>query len=404
MESHSNAIAAGKRPGHLILIAMAAIGPIALNIFIPSMPGLQAALGTDQGPAQLTLTLFLLSLAVSQLIVGPISDRFGRRPVFLAGITLYIVASLGCAFATTIEQLILGRVIQAAGGCTGIVVARAIVRDLYDRDKAASLIGYITMAMALAPMIAPTIGGFLDEWAGWRSGFYLVGGLGLVVLALALAQLHETHHDRVTGQSVGRIARNSAALLLEPAFLGYALCSSFGSGMFFAFIAGAPFIVTKVFNLSPSVYGLYFILVSIGYILGNFLSGRFSQAAGANRMLLFGNAFALVGLALLITTTLLEIAGPLAIFGPMCVIAVSNGLSIPNATAAAVSVRPKIAGAGSGLTGFLQVGLGALATLAVARLHDGTSTPMVAVMVSCGLIAVLFLGLALWASRGRPSG
>lgn len=397
--SRNDEPAAPRAPGLFVLIAMSALGPVALNIFIPSMPGLQAAFATDYGTAQLTLTLYLASLAVSQLFVGSISDRFGRRPVLLAGTALFIVASLASAFATSIELLILGRVLQAAGGCAGIALSRAVIRDLYPRDKAASLIGYVTMAMVVAPMVSPAIGGLLDQIAGWRTGFFVVALLGIVVLALAFRQLHETHHQRDRNANVLRLARNSLVLLREPAFMGYALCSSFGSGIFFAFLAGAPFIVTEIMGGTPADYGFYFIIISIGYMGGNFVSGRYATRAGANALIASGSLVALTGLALLVATSVAEIASPLAIFAPMAVIAISNGLTIPSATAAAISVRPQIAGAAAGVTGFLQIGTGAVATLAVGLAHDGSRWPMVAVMVTSGLIALAFLGLAIWASR-----
>lgn len=391
------------RPSLFILIAMSAIGPIALNIFIPSMPGLQAEFATDYGTVQLTLTFYLASLAVSQLFLGPISDRFGRRPVFLGGMVVYVAASLACIFASSIEQLIIGRIFQAAGGCAGIVLARAIVRDVYERDQAASMIGYVTMAMVVAPMLAPAIGGVLDEWAGWQSGFYLVSLLGCCLLVLAWHQLPETNQTRAVSAGFVRLARNCGALMREPLFLGYALNSAFGSCVFFSFLAGAPFVMTDIMGRTPAEYGVYFIMVSIGYMFGNFLSGRFAQRAGVDRMVTTGTLLALGGLGVLIALTWADIQEPYAVFGPMALVAISNGLTIPSATAGAISVRPDITGSGAGLSGFFQIGLGALATLVVGALHDGTRLPMVTVMVASGVIAAGFLCLTLWASRRTRS-
>lgn len=374
---------------------MSAIGPIALNIFIPSMPGLSAALGTDYRTAQLSLTFFLISLAVSQLFVGPVSDRLGRRPVFLGGMVLFIAASVACAFATSIEQLIAGRILQAAGGCTGLVMARAIIRDLYDRDQSASLLGYMTMAMIVAPMIAPAIGGVLDGWAGWQAGFYLVAALGAVLLIVAQYKLHETNLNPTAPAGWFEFFRKSGELVKEPAFLGYALNSAFGSGVFFAFISGAPFVVTNLMGGTPRDYGLYFILVSFGYMFGNFLSGRYARRAGVNRMITVGSCFAMVGLFLLVINASVGTLTPLAIFGPMSVIAISNGLTIPSATAGAISVRPDIPGTGAGLTGFLQVGVGAISTFVVGFFHNGSHWPMVMVMVCSGFIALCFVVVAL---------
>lgn len=388
-----------QKPSLFLLIAMSAIGPIALNIFIPSMPGLQATFATDYATVQLTLTFYLASLALAQLFIGPISDRFGRRPVFLAGTVLYVMASIACIFAGSIEQLIAGRILQAAGGCAGIVLARAIVRDIYERDMAASMIGYVTMAMVVAPMLAPTVGGVLDQWAGWQSGFYLVSVLGLLLLMLAWNRLPETHHERAVSAGFARLTRNCATLMGQPLFLGYALNSAFGSCIFFAFLAGAPYITTNVMGRTAAEYGFYFILVSLGYMFGNFLSGRFAARAGVDRMVLSGTVVALVGLGLLVAFMALGPSEPYVIFAPMAVVAVSNGLNIPSATAGAISVRPEMTGAGAGLAGFLQLGSGAVATLVVGALHDGTRLPMVIVMVCSGLLAAACIGLIFRASR-----
>lgn len=391
------------RPSLFILIAMSAIGPIALNIFIPSMPGLQATFGADFATVQLTLTFYLAALAAAQLVLGPVSDRFGRRPVFIAGMVIYVIASLACAFATSIEQLIIGRIFQAAGGCAGIVLARAIIRDIYERDKAASMIGYVTMAMVVAPMLAPAIGGVLDQWAGWQSGFYLVTALGAAVLVLSLNRLPETNQTRAVSAGFTRLARNSLALMREPVFLGYAFNSAFGSAIFFSFLAGAPFIMTDIMGRSPAEYGIYFILVSLGYMFGNFLSGRYAQRAGVNRMLVAGTCIALLGLSVLVAFTVAEIGQPYAIFAPMMVVAMSNGLTIPSATAGAISVRPDITGSAAGLSGFFQIGLGAVATVLVGHLHDGTRIPMVAVMVASGICTGLCLLVILRSVRGEMS-
>ena len=389
------------RPSLFILIAMSAIGPIALNIFIPSMPGLQATFATDYATVQLTLTFYLAALAVAQLFIGPISDRFGRRPVFLCGTVVYVFASIACLFAGSIEQLIVGRIFQAAGGSAGIVLARAIVRDVYERDQAASMIGYVTMAMVVAPMLSPAIGGVLDQWAGWQSGFYLVTVLGVVLLAFAWTQLPETNHQRAVSAGFARLARNCTTLLGEPLFLGYAFNSAFGSCIFFSFLAGAPYVTTEVMGGTPAQYGFYFILVSFGYMFGNFLSGRFAQRAGVDRMVTSGTLIALGGLTVLVTFTVLDIQQPYAIFAPMGLVAISNGLNIPSATAGAISVRPEFTGAGAGLAGFFQLGLGASATLVVGALHDGTRLPMVITMVGSGLLATAFLGVIYVASKRR---
>ncbi len=399
MLSTESPAAIRRRPGLPVLIAMAAFGPAALNIFLPSMPGLQVAMGIDNATAQLTLTVYLAALAIGQLIVGPLSDRFGRRPVALAGIALFVVASFYCAVADTITELLIGRVFQAAGGSTGMALARAVVRDIHTRDRAASVIGYVTTAMVTVPMLAPVFGAYLDEIAGWRTGFYFITGLGIVAFAIVWTRLYETNLDRAPNMNLGTIAGNTRRLLAEPAFLGYALNSASGAGVFFAFLAGAPFVMAQSFNLPPSAFGFYFISVSIGYMFGNFCSGRFAERAGANRMIVVGTMLMLASLVLLVAMNMTSIAHPLVIFIPVFFVAISNGINTPSAVASAISIHPHIAGSAAGIVGFLQFGIGMLATWLVGIVYSDTRIAMVMVMVAAGLGALLAMMVALRASR-----
>ena len=387
------------RPSLGVLIAVTALGPMALNIFIPAMPGMVAVFGTDYGTIQLTLTLYLIGVAVAQLFMGPLSDRFGRRPVLLVGIGLFLLGSLAAALAETVGLLIAARVVQAVGGCAGLVLGRAIVRDTHSREESASMIGYITMAMVVAPMVAPLLGGYIDIWFGWRATFFTVLALGLVVLALAWRLLHETNHHRHAGTGPIEMLRGFGRLLRDTAFVGYAINISFTTAAFFAFLAGAPYIMIEIMDRPSNEYGLYFMLNALSYMTGNFLSGRLATRIGAERMILTGCLLALLGVALLTGLALGTQMIPLALFGPVMLLGLGNGLSLPSATAAAISVRPDLAGTASGLTGFLQMMVGALATLLVGKLQDETVFPMVAVMSSAAIIA--FLGYLL--ARAAPA-
>lgn len=382
------------RPSLGILIAVTALGPLALNIFIPAMPGMTAVFGVDYGTIQLTLTLYLVGLAVAQLFMGPLSDRFGRRPVLLGGIGLFLAGSLAAALAPSIEALIVARIVQAVGGCAGIVLGRAIVRDTHSREASASMIGYITMVMVVAPMLAPLIGGYLDSWFGWRATFIAVLAVGGTVLALAWVLLHETHHHRTLGQGPLAMLRGFGVLLREPAFVGYAANVSFTSAVFFAFLAGAPYIMVELLQRPSSEYGLYFMLNAFSYMAGNFASGRLATRIGPDRMILAGSALAIAGVALLTLLTLTVPLAPLIIFAPVMLVGIANGLSLPSATACAISLRPDLAGTASGLVGFLQMMIGSLATLVVGALQDDTALPMAWVMSSAAVIALLGYGLA----------
>ncbi len=374
------------RPGLAILIAVTAVGPMALNIFIPSMPGIQQVFETDYATVQLTLTLYLAATAIAQLLVGPLSDRFGRRPIVLGGMLLFTLASLGSLAATSIGALILARIVQAVGACTGMALSRAMVRDMHEQDAAASRMAYIMMAMVLAPMLAPALGGWLDVLFDWRASFVVLTLCGVLVTVWAWHSLHETHFQLRSLPGPAGLVGDYLRLLRLPLFISYAGTLAFSSGMFFSFLAGAPYIMVNLMERSPGEYGLYFIMISLGYMSGNFLSGRLSQRLGGLRMIATGCGLALVGAGLLVTLS--DSMHPLALFGPMVLVTFSNGLTMPNATAGAVGVQPGMFGAASGLAGFLQISTGALATLVVGILQDGYARAMSLLILCSGLIAL----------------
>ncbi len=377
-----------RRPSLAILVALSAIGPMALNMFVPSMPGLQTTFGVSYATAQLTLTVYLIGTAVCQLFYGPLSDRYGRRPVLLAGQALFVIASLVAALAPTIEVLIAARAAQAVGGAAGIVLSRAIVRDMYGREKSASVLGYITMAWVLAPMLAPSLGGLLDGLGGWAASFYVLSGLGALVWLAALAKLHETHHDRRRAPILSGLIGGYRVLLRVPRFNAYTLTMSFSSGVFFSFLAGAPYITVVVLERTPLDYGLWFILVSCGYMAGNGLSGRFSERIGIDRMVGLGNYCAFTGCAISLVAFLAGAHTPLSLFLPMMLVALGNGLTMPNGIAGAMSINPRVAGTAAGLAGFMQMGLGAAMSQSVGLLQDATPWAALYVMLASAALAI----------------
>ncbi|HEY5216982.1 MAG TPA: multidrug effflux MFS transporter, partial [Pseudolabrys sp.] len=342
-----------------LLMAMTAIGPATLNILVPALPGLITRLNTDTGTVQLTLSLYLLSLAAAQLLLGPLSDRFGRRPVVLAGLALSVLASLAAIAANSIGALIGARVVQAIGASTGIVIGRAIIRDLYERDRAAAMIGLVTTAMVIAPMVSPLIGGILDTAFGWEAIFLFIALFSAAVWLWAVAVLPETRPASVAHTPV-RLWQEWRALLGSAKFHGYVLCGALGSAPFFTYLGGGPHVVVTMMGRSSAEYGLWFAATSLGYMAGNFTASRLSQRFGVDAMIMAGIGFELVGACL--TTVLVASlwqAGPAIIFLPQLVIAYGNGLLLPNSIAGAVSVRPHAAGAAAGMTGFAQMATGA---------------------------------------------
>ena len=369
-----------------LLAAITALAPFSLQIFLPALPAIQASFAVAPGVVQLALSLSILANAVANLAYGPISDRFGRRPVLLVGLAAFVAGSLGCALAPSIELLVVARIVQSIGGAAGMVLARAIVRDLYDRERSASIIAYLTMAMVVAPMLAPTIGAVLIDVASWRAIFYLVTGIGVVLtwpIVVTLAETRPPQARRLGGPLAG-----AGALLRSGLFWSYVLQSTFGISVFFAFIAGAPYFMMNVLGRSATEYGLWFILVSAAFMAGNLVAGRYSPRIGLDRMVLTGSLLAVAGAALALVLLLGGAWTPLALFGPMMAVGLGNGFSVPNAQAGAVSVNALLAGTASGIAGFSQMFVAALVSQAVGMLQNGTPYPMAGFMAGCAVLSL----------------
>lgn len=372
-----------------LIVLTTGLGPFSLNVPLPSMPNIAGTLDASYGVVQLVLTFYLLALAAGQFVYGPLSDRFGRRPVMIGGLMVFLAGTAVCAAAPNVETLLAGRFIQGFGGCAGMVLGRAMLRDLYGRDRAASLLGYVTMAMVAAPMIAPALGGAVDEVSGWRTGFAVVAIAGAALLAATVLRLPETHGEPLSAGGLVGLLRGCRVLMATPAFLAHSVIMAFTSAIFFSFLAGAPYIVVTLMARSPAEYGLWFAINAGGYMLGNFLSGRYAGRVGIAPLMRVGTVLNLIGLALMIGAAFLAPFTPPAIFLPMMVVALGNGLVLPSVIAAAVSVRPDYAGAASGLSGAFQMGLAALVTVIIAAQLGETAAPMITAMTVCGIVGAL---------------
>ena len=391
-------------PPFALLAAMTALGPLAQNIFIPSMPALPAVFEVAYGKVQLTLSLYFVGFAVAQLIYGPLSDRFGRRPVMLGGLSLFCLGTVLCMVAPTLWLLIIGRFIQSVGGCAGMVLSRAVVRDVHDRDKAASVIAYVVMAMVIAPMFAPLVGGLLDERFGWRASFALTALVGVVVLFAAYTMLNETLAKPQPLPGIRSMGAAYASLARQPAMQAYTGCAAFLIAGFFAFLVAAPYVIIQVMGRPPSEYGLYFILPALSYMAGNFLAGRVSQRVGVDRMMIVGSLVTWAGAALMLIAALAGEPHPLALFGPMVLFSFGNGLGLPNAMAGAISVDPSIAGTASGLLGFTQMIIGALWGTLAGWLVAETQLPLAVLMAVSATIALLCAGMLGRGTGSTPAG
>lgn len=380
-------------PNIATLILLAGVSALCMNIFLPSLPSMTAYFDTDYGIMQLSIAVYLGVNAVLQIVVGPISDKLGRRPVILWGLVIFLLATLGCIYAPNAAVFLTFRMLQAAV-VVAMVLSRAVVRDMVPADQAASMIGYVTMGMTVVPMLGPALGGVLDQYFGWQASFWMLFFVGLAVLWLTWRDLGETKSS--SGLSLSQQFREYPELLLSPRFWGYSSANGFTSGAFFAYLGGAPFVATELFGMSSAQMGVYFGAPAVGYFVGNFLSGRYSARFGVNHMVLAGCAICGTGVAISLTIFLMGFGSAEVFFGFMTLVGIGNGLAIPNATAGALSVRPHLAGTASGLSGAIMIGGGAaLSALAGSLLSADTGAfPLLILMVAtsvAGLAAILLV-------------
>lgn len=375
----------------VVLAVITALGPMAMQIILPVLPVMQVAFDVPAATVQYALSLALFTIAFSTLIYGPASDRYGRRPVLVVGLVIFVMGSGIAAIAPSIEIVILGRIIQAVGGAAGMVLSRAIIRDLFDRDTAARLMAYMITALVVAPMISPLIGGLLNDAFEWRAIFVFAGVIGALVLLFALPKVPETLEKGTDIQTLRGMLGGFLILLRVPRFLGYAGQVGFGMGMFMAFLGAAPFVMVNVLGRPPTEFGLFFMMVSAGFMTGSFLTGRFGQRLGMDRMMWIGSGLAVVLGAVMLGLVLAGIWTPWSIFLPGAGMALANGLAMPNAQAGAVSISPRFAGTASGLIAFLQMLVGAGFAQLAGIVQDDTPIPMAVLMLSASILAFLCL-------------
>lgn len=374
----------------VLLGALIAVAPLAMDIYLASMPSMTQALSATPEQVQLTLSLYMYAWALCQIFVGPLTDRYGRRPLLLAGLALFVAASLACAAARGIEMLIASRVAQAIGMAIVAVVPRAVVRDLYTGEHAARILSLMGVVLGIAPIAAPIIGSNLHVWLGWRANFFFVAAYGALALGCVAAAFPETIRARDRRATAPRaILANYGRLLRSRRYVGYTLVAAFAASGLFAFLAGSAFVFVSVMGTGERGFGFLFGSVMLGNITGAYAGSRLVMRLGIDRMLALATGLMLFSGALLAALAWARVAHPAAIVAPMFLFMIALMTTMPQATAGALTGFPEIAGSATSLLLFCQFVLASTAAFIVGVTFDGTQRPMAGTIAAAAAAAFI---------------
>lgn len=368
---------------------MSMVSPIALNILLPALPDAAVDLGVSTSEIQLSLTLYLLALALGQLICGPLADRFGRRPVLLTGIAIHFIGCLLGAFADDLSSLLIARILQALGGCTGMVLARTIMLDRYSRDQAAGKIGYITLSIAISQAIAPTLGGHINLHLGWQYLFHFSLLLSSVSWLIVLFMIPETTKHKTDSLRLNRILKQYWEVLKAPNYLGYALSTTFIASAIYLFIGSAPYIVNNEIGGNSADFGNWFLLVSLGFMFGSFNAAKLSSKLGVQRMIKLGHSLSMLGASIMLISVYFLDVHYLTLFLPMALFTIGRGFSQPNSQSAGISCSQSSPSTASGLMGFIQLMTGAICAQLTPLILEAGSIWIVFIILLCPIFAFI---------------
>lgn len=370
-----------------IITGMVSLGPLATDMYLPALPALTEQFNSSVSEVQLTLSVFLLGFALAQLLYGPMADRFGRKPVMLAGLALFVAATIACANSDSIVELIGWRLVQALGGAAGPVLGRAMIRDLYGPKDAARVLSYVGAAMGLAPAAGPIIGGYLIVEFGWPSTFYLLAAYALVVVLLLRYKVAETLPPALRQSFRLRpTLANFGQLLSHRVFIGYSLALAFMYAALFSFISGSSFVLVDYFGVAEQHFGYFFSAMVAGYVSGTFAVGRLGHRYSGHQLLTAGTALAVLSAVILTAITLSSSYTVTTVIAAVSFCTLTVGMIMPQAMAGGLAPFPHMAGTAASLMGFLQMAIAAAAGIAVGLLHDGTPGPT---LLMTALMAVL---------------
>ncbi len=381
-----------------IIASLVAIGPLSTDMYLPAFPVLMQSFNTNINHVQQTLSVFLIGFALAQLIYGPLSDRYGRKPVLLGGLLLFLVSSLAIVFAESITTLSIMRLFQAIGGSAGPVLGRAMVRDIHGPKDSARLLSYIGTAMAVAPAAAPILGGYMTVWFGWQSIFLFLAAyalLGVLVLGTSIPETAPpgSHHI----MSVGNMLKNYTLLLKHRTWRWYTLSCSFVFAGLFSFLSGSSFVIIDFLGYKEEQYGLFFALVVAGFMAGTLIAGRMVRRIGINRLMGYGSVIAATGGISMAILAITEVHHVAAIVVPQMIYMMGVGIVMPQAMAGALAPFPHMAGTSSAFLGFIQMSFAAAIGVLVGHYHDGSPLSMalsIALMGVLTLVSFLRLRLA----------
>lgn len=376
----------------ILLGLLAAIGPLSIDTYLPSIPAIADALDTSIPVVQQSVSAYFFGLAAGQIVCGPFSDRFGRRPILFAGLVLYLVATLACVYAPTIDILIVGRAVQGLGASATPAAGRAVIRDIWSGDMAARAMSFVMMTMAFAPVIAPLLGGQIFTYFGWQAIFWLMAGFGLLLIALVLFRLPETNTpERRAGVSIGAFFRAYRYVLTSRRAWAYLLTGGLAFGALFAYITSSSAVYIEFFGVDPQYFGFLFAINVIGLTLGNWFNSRYVAHFGYQKLLGAGTAISLVGVTILLVCSLQAVGGIAAVIIALFIAVGPVAMTGANAIAGLLNLFPKNAGAASALFGVFQFGLGAVAGT-FTGLFAGTSAPTAMALAMIIMAGGAFLG------------
>ncbi|MFT5767595.1 MAG: DHA1 family bicyclomycin/chloramphenicol resistance-like MFS transporter [Halioglobus sp.] len=381
-----------------LLLALTIISPITLNIYPPLMPELADYYSVGKSTIQLSFTLYFMFLAVGQLIYGPLSDRYGRLPLLRIGMVIYLLGTLSIIATDNITGLIAGRICQALGATAGMVLARAMVRDLYGHQNSGKILSYLSMGIAIGPIVAPILSGSVATYFNWIAVFYVLLASSLVFCYLAFFSIFETNQKRIPSISASNLFDSYRSLIADRNFISYTLMSMFLSAGFFIFISGSSYIVINNLGGSASDYGTYLVVIALAYFAGSYISSRSAEHLSPQKII--KNAFGLIALAAALWLALILTIGPqlITLFAPMLVFSLGRGMSEPNIIAICINVKPKLAGTAAGLLGAIQLAGSGLMTMLVPKALSFGVTGLVCLLTITSSGAIINY---LWVSRSN---